>query len=148
VFLFLGRALGGRIGVGTVLAVALVGPVLGVVLDLLPEVEAIVPRLGLYGIGFLGIATGIVLVIVPDLGAGPAEVLMLAVAARGIPLAPARTGIEAVCVAVGFAMGGQVGFGTLAFALLIGPVLRRLLTWVGYDDTEAAKRSDTAAPGA
>ena len=51
-------------------------------------------------------------------------------------------------MAVGFAMGGQVGVGTLVFAVLIGPTLRRALTWVGYDDTEAATRSDTAAPGA
>lgn len=147
-FLLAGRALGGWVGIGTALDVALVGPVLGVALDLLPDVEPMVPRLGLYALGFAGITAGIVLVILPELGPGPAEVLMLAVADRGVPLAPARTGIELGCVAAGFAMGGQVGAGTVAFALLIGPALRRGLTFAGYDHRRAATRSDAAAPGA
>jgi uncharacterized membrane protein YczE len=105
------------------------------------------PRLGLYAVGFVLITAGIVLVIVPDLGAGPAEVLMLAVADRGHPLAPARTAIEVACVGIGFAMGGQVGAGTLVFAVLIGPALRRALTFAGYDADVAATRSDAATPG-
>jgi uncharacterized membrane protein YczE len=147
VFLLGGLALGGRVGFGTLLDVALVGPLLGLFVDWIPRVQPMAPRLGLYALGFVLIAVGIVLVIVPDLGAGPAEVLMLAVADRGYPLAPARTGIELACVAVGFAMGGQVGIGTLVFALLIGPTLRRLLTFAGYDATLAATRSDAATPG-
>jgi uncharacterized membrane protein YczE len=89
-----------------------------------------------------------VLVIVPELGAGPAELVMLAVADKGYPLAPVRTGIELVSVAVGFALGGQVGVGTLVFAVIIGPALRRTLTFAGYDADLAATRSDTASPGA
>ena len=149
VFAGAGLAIGGRkrIGLGTLMCTAFVGPILGVVLHLLPDVEALVPRLGLYGMGFALVATGIVLVIVPELGAGPAEILMLAVADRGYPLAPARTAIELVCVAVGFAMGGQVGMGTLVFAVLIGPTLRRALTFAGYDEALAATRSDAATPG-
>lgn len=147
-FLGLGVAVGGRVGPGSALAVALVGPVLGAVLQVLPDTALLVPRLAMFALGFVAITAGIVLVILPDLGAGPAEVLMLAVADRGYPLAPARTGIELVCVATGFAMGGQVGAGTLVFALLIGPALRRALHVAGYDPTQAATRSDTAAPGA
>jgi uncharacterized membrane protein YczE len=149
-FAAIGLGLGGRgrLGIGTVLATVIVGPLLGLVLHLLPEVEAMVPRLGYFVVGFGVLTLGIVLVIVPDLGAGPAEVLMLAVADRGSPLARARTGIEVACVAAGWALGGEVGFGTIAFAVLIGPALRRTLTWVGYDHEQAAVRSDTAAPGA
>ena len=147
VFLLGGLALGGRVGFGTMLDVAFVGPLLGLFVAWIPQIEAMVPRLALYAVGFVLITVGIVLVILPDLGAGPAEVLMLAVADRGYPLAPVRTGIELVCVAVGFAMGGQVGVGTLVFALLIGPALRRTLTWAGYDATLAATRSDAATPG-
>jgi uncharacterized membrane protein YczE len=139
---------GGRVGLGTVLDVVLVGPVLGVVVDLLPELHAMVPRIASYAVGFVGITLGIVLVIVPDLGAGPAEVLMLAIADRGRPLAPVRTGIEVACVLVGWAIGGQVGAGTLVFAVLIGPSLRRALTWFGFEADLAATRSDAASPGA
>jgi uncharacterized membrane protein YczE len=147
-FVGLGLLCGGRLGIGTVICTVLVGPVLGVADDLLPDVERLAVRLPMYATGFSLIAIGVVLCIVPELGAGPAELLMLAIAERGRPLAPVRSGIEAVCVAVGFALGGQVGFGTLTFAVVIGPVLRRLLTFVGYDDRTAATRSDTASPGA
>jgi uncharacterized membrane protein YczE len=147
-FVAIGALLGARLGAGTALDVLLVGPVLGLVLDHLPEVDALAPRMGLYAVGFVVLTVGIVLVIVPELGAGPAELVMLAVADKGYPLAPARTVIELVCVAVGFAIGGQVGVGTLAFALLIGPALRRTLTFVGYDADLAGTRSDTASPGA
>ena len=153
-FLAVGLALGagfgrgGLVGLGTLLDVALVGPVLGLIVDLLPELHAMVPRLAFYAIGFCGITLGVVLVILPDLGAGPAEVVMLVIAKRGRPLAPVRTGIELVCVAVGWVLGGQVGLGTLAFAVLIGPALRGTLTALGYAPDDAATRSDTAAPGA
>ena len=106
---------------------------LGLVLALLPDVEPMAPRIGLFAVGFVLITIGIVLVIVPEIGPGRPSSLMLAVPDRGHALAPARTGIELVCVAVGLAMGGQVGAGTLVFAVLIGPALRRTLTFAGYD---------------
>jgi uncharacterized membrane protein YczE len=34
-----------------------------------------------------------------------------------------RTGIEVTVLAIGWVLGGQVGIGTLAFALLIGPMV-------------------------
>jgi uncharacterized membrane protein YczE len=73
---------------------------------------------------------------------------MLAIHERGHALAPVRTGIELTSVGVGWAMGGQVGAGTLLFAVLIGPALRRTLEGLGYDTTRAAAASDAAAPGA
>jgi uncharacterized membrane protein YczE len=148
VFLGLGLLLGGKVGPGTVLDVAVVGPLLGVALHVLPEVHALAVRIPMYALGFTAITLGIVLMIVPDIGPGPAEVLMLAVAAKGHRLAPARMAIELVSVVVGWAMGGQVGVGTVVFALLIGAALRRVLTLLGTPAEVAATRSDTAAPGA
>lgn len=147
-FVAVGAALGGQVGIGTALDVALVGPVLGVVVELLPHVEALAPRLCMFGAGFVVLTVGIVLVIVPELGAGPVEVVMLGVAGKGYPLAPVRTAIELFCVALGFVLGGQVGAGTVVFAVLVGPALRRTLTLAGYDPALAAARSDTASPGA
>jgi uncharacterized membrane protein YczE len=144
-FIAAGRALGGRPGVGSVLAVALVGPMLGFVLHLIPHVEPMVPRLALYAGGFLVLTVGIALVIVPGIGAGPAELLMLAIHQRGYPLAPVRTAIEIGSVAVGWALGGQVGAGTVVFALLIGPALRRVLELLGYDTRAPAEATDAAS---
>jgi uncharacterized membrane protein YczE len=148
IFMVLGVVLGGRIGPGSLLAVALVGPRLGGALAVLPGVEAMLPRLLLFAAGFVVITTGITLVVVPEIGPGPAELLMLAVHQRGVPLASARTGIEVACVAVGWAMGGQVGAGTIVFALAIGVALRWSLTAAGYDARRAAEASDAASPGA
>lgn len=148
VFLAAGRLLGGKIGLGTLFDVALVGPLLGVILAVLPPVHAMAMRAPMYAIGFICITLGIVLVIVPDLGAGPVEMLMLAVAAKGVRLAPTRAAIEVVLVVVGWAMRGQVGVGTVVFAVLIGPALRHTLTWFGVAPDQAATRSDAASPGA
>ncbi len=148
VFVGVAVLLGGRVQAGTLIAVVVVGPVLGVVLPALPEQEAMVPRLGYYGTGFVVLALGITAVIVADVGPGPAELLMLAVHARGVAISPARTIIEVVSVTLGWIMGGQVGIGTVIFAFLIGPVLQRLLTAAGFSPRAAEVRSDLAGPGA
>jgi uncharacterized membrane protein YczE len=148
VFVLLGWMLGRRPGPGTVLAVVLVGPILGVVLDLLPTQEALVPRVTLFAAGFVIVTAGITAVIVAEIGPGPAEIVMLAIHDRGYPLAAARTGIELACVALGWAIGGQVGAGTAIVAVLIGPFLRWMLTAAGFDAQRSVEATDCAAPGA
>ena len=144
----LGVALGGRFGLGSILALTLVGPMLGGVLAVLPDVEPMVPRLALFAVGFVLITLGITAVIIPEIGPGPAELLMLAIHERGHALAPVRRASSSPPSRSGWAMGGQVGAGTVVFALAIGPALRRTLEAAGYDTTQAAAASDAAAPGA
>lgn len=147
-FVLIGTLLGGRPGPGTVLAVLLVGPILDLALDALPTQEALGPRIGLFVVGFAAITAGITAVVIAEIGAGPAELVMLAIHDRGHALAPVRTGIELTCVAVGWTMGGQVGAGTVVFAVLVGPALKRTLATSGFDSTRATDASDAAAPGA
>ena len=147
-FVIIGLLIGGRPGPGTILAVLLVGPILGVVLDALPVHEAMPVRLLLFVLGFVLISAGITAVVISEIGSGPAELVMLAIHDRGYPLAPVRTGIELTCVAIGWAMGGQVGAGTVVFAFLIGPTLKRSLAASGFDAARASEASDCAAPGA
>ena len=87
----------------------------------------------------LVVATGVTAlpVIIAEIGPGPAEVLMLAIHGRGHELARTRTGIELASVALGWALGGQVGVGTAVVASAIGPLLRTLLRWSGYRAEEA-----------
>jgi uncharacterized membrane protein YczE len=42
----------------------------------------------------------------------------------GLSLRVVRTGIEIVALTIGAILGGTVGIGTLAFALLIGPAVQ------------------------
>lgn len=147
-FTGLGWTLGRRPGPGTVLAVLLVGPILGLALRVLPEVSAMPPRLVLFGIGFPMLVAGVTAVVIAEIGPGPAEIVMLAIHDKGYPLAPVRTGIEVICVAAGWAVGGQVGAGTVVVALLIGPMLRWMLATSGFDATRASTATELAAPGA
>jgi uncharacterized membrane protein YczE len=147
-FTLLGWALGRPPGPGTVLAVLLVGPILGTVLDALPTHEAIAARLPLFAVAFVLIGAGITAVVLAEIGPGPAEIVMLAIHDKGYPLAPVRTGIELICVAVGWVLGGQIGAGTVIVAALIGPLLRWMLTTAGFDAPRTAEVTDCAAPGA
>jgi uncharacterized membrane protein YczE len=147
-FTVAGVALGGRAGPGTVIAVVVVGPILGLVLDVIPELEALPPRLVMFSVAFVLITAGITAIVVADIGPGPAELVMLAIHQRGHALAPVRTAIEVASVGVGWVLGGQIGAGTVVVALLIGPTLRWMLAAAGYEPARAAVASDCAAPGA
>ena len=74
------------------------------------------------GLALLALATG--LYVGARLGPGPRDGLMTGINARfGWPIWLVRTGIEVVVLVIGFLLGGQLGIGTLAFALLIGPMV-------------------------
>ncbi len=57
------------------------------------------------------------------LGTGPRDGLMTGLVARGLPLRTVRTVIEIVVLGFGWLLGGNVGFGTVLFALTVGPIL-------------------------
>jgi uncharacterized membrane protein YczE len=52
---------------------------------------------------------------------------MTGIAARGHSVRAVRTLIELTVLAIGFALGGVVGVGTVAYALSIGPLTHLLL---------------------
>jgi uncharacterized membrane protein YczE len=112
-----------RPGVGTVLNVFLVGLSAQLGLWVIPTVTGLGVQIPLFaaGLALLAVATGIY--IGPKLGPGPRDGLMTGLHKRtGWPIWVGRTGIEIVVCALGWMLGGNVGFGTLAFALLIGPL--------------------------
>lgn len=126
--------LGARIGPGTVANAVLIG----LFVDLLLRIDAIeeladaplASRVALLVSGILVIGLGSAFYIGAALGAGPRDSLMLVLAARtGTRIGVVRTVLEASVTAVGFALGGTIGIGTLAFALGIGPAVE-LAFWV------------------
>jgi uncharacterized membrane protein YczE len=110
-----------RPGIGTVANVLVIGllvdPALRL-LDLLPEALPLAGRIALVAGGVLlnGLASG--LYIGARLGI---------VARTGWRVGRVRAAIEVTVVAVGWALGGTVGLGTLAYAICIGPLIGLLL---------------------
>ena len=111
-----------RPGLGTVLNVLLVGSVIDLILATVHPPHALWVRIALLVGGVLlnGIATGAY--IGAGLGPGPRDGLMTGLAARGHAIRVVRTGIELTVLAIGWALGGTVGVGTLVYALSIGPL--------------------------
>jgi uncharacterized membrane protein YczE len=120
--------LGATIGPGTVANALLIG----VLVDVLTrthvfagvEDESVPVRALVLVAGILVIGGASALYIGGALGAGPRDSLMLVLSRRTRRRAGlVRTVLESSVTAVGFALGGKVGIGTLAFALGIGPAI-------------------------
>jgi uncharacterized membrane protein YczE len=121
-------ALGARIGPGTAANAILIGLFVDLLLrsdavDGLSD-EPLGVRIGLMVGGILVIGLGSGLYIGAGMGAGPRDSLMLVTAARsGVRIGAVRAALEIAVTAAGFALGGTIGIGTLAFALGVGPAI-------------------------
>lgn len=111
-----------RPGIGTVANALVVGAVIDLVLALVHPPQQMWARALLLagGVGGNGLATG--LYIGAGLGPGPRDGLSVGIAGRGYSMRIVRTSVEATVLVAGFILGGTIGVGTLAYALLIGPI--------------------------
>jgi uncharacterized membrane protein YczE len=132
--LVLAWALGARIGPGTVANAVLIGLMvdgllaIGAVDDLSESPLAARVVFMVVGILIIGIGSGFY--IGAGKGAGPRDSLMLVAAQRsGRRIGVTRVAIEVVVTMIGFALGGTVGIGTVAFAFGIGPAVE-LAFWL------------------
>jgi uncharacterized membrane protein YczE len=125
VVLALAWSLGERPGIGTVMNAILVGASFDVFdrLDLAPHLHGGAEGLALDVAGIVVIGIASALYIGASFGAGPRDSLMLAVARRGPRIAVANVAIQVCALAIGFALGGSVGIGTLLFAFGLGPCM-------------------------
>lgn len=118
-----------RPGLGTVANIVVIGAVVDLLLATMPAPHALWLRWAVFVAGVLlnGVATG--LYIGAGLGAGPRDGLTTGLAARGRSIRVVRTGIELSVLAVGWLLGGNVGAGTLIYALGIGPLVHVTIPW-------------------
>lgn len=112
---------------GTLAGGVLVGQTVNMVLPWMPEPRALILRVPMMLIGMALLYAAISVGVATTLGTGPIELVMLGMNDKGVSMQVARWGIEAVIVAAGIALGGQIGIGTILFVLLTGPVLARTL---------------------
>ncbi|WP_243225696.1 YitT family protein [Microbacterium sp. CIAB417] len=110
-------------GIGTVLNALLVGPAADVGLALIPAGQDLWLRIVFFAAGLVLLAAATGLYIGARFGPGPRDGLMTGLhRVTGWRIWIVRTAIEVTVVAIGWLLGGNVGVGTLAFALLVGPL--------------------------
>lgn len=121
-----------RPGLGTIANVIVIGVAIDVMLAVLPAPSGLPLRaLALLGgVALIGLGSGLYLS--AGMGPGPRDGWMTGIHARTAwPVSAVRLGIEVAVLAGGWALGGTVGVGTVAFALLIGPSVGVGLRLVG-----------------
>jgi uncharacterized membrane protein YczE len=141
--LTLSWALRAHIGLGTFLNALLIGSFLIVLahVDTLTDLseQGLASRIVLLAIALPFFGAGSAFYISASMGAGPRDSLMLVISKRvGIRVGAARTALELAALAIGFALGGTAGIGTLVFGLGIGPAVE-LSFWL-------LERTPLAAP--
>lgn len=136
-----------RPGIGTVANVvvitATIDPAIALVTRLLPD-PGVATSIGLAvgGIVLNGLATAAYLGV--RLGPGPRDGLMTGLVARtGRSVRLVRTTIEVVLVVVGWALGGTLGWATLAYAVAVGPIVQVSARWFA---PRAVTTSATTSP--
>ena len=117
-------------GLGTVLNVLLIGPSAQFGLWLFPEFQGLWQQVPAFVAGLLVLALATGMYIGANFGPGPRDGLMTGLHRRtGWPIGLVRTLIEASVLLAGWAMGGDAGWGTLIFALSIGPLCAVTMRW-------------------
>jgi uncharacterized membrane protein YczE len=110
-----------RPGIGTFANMILIGLTIDLTRLWLPEPGQLWQQLVFLFVGAFLFGPGSGLYIGAGMGPGPRDGLMTAIARRGPSVRRVRTLIELSALALGFALGGTVGLGTIVFALTIGP---------------------------
>ena len=114
------------VGIGTVLCMALGGPIIDVyTLWLAPFLNEKLPlavRVPMLAVGCIILAFGMTIVIRSQAGTGPNDLVAVVLSDKsGKPFGPVRIGVDLTFALVGFALGGVVGIGTIICAFLVGP---------------------------
>jgi uncharacterized membrane protein YczE len=120
-----------RLGFGTILNVLLIGPSAQVGLALIPLQTELWAQILFFAGGLVSVAIATGMYIGARWGAGPRDGLMTGLHARtGIKIWIVRSAIEVTVLLIGWALGGNFGVGTIAFALLIGPMVNFTIPWL------------------
>jgi uncharacterized membrane protein YczE len=131
-------------GIGTVMNILVIGTVVDVLLSSVPVPHGLWLRWALFlsGVALNAVATG--MYIGAGLGPGPRDGLTTAIAARGHSIRVVRTGIEASVLVVGWLLGGNVGLGTLVYAVAIGPLVHITIPRLRLKTTSAGAAPSSA----
>jgi uncharacterized membrane protein YczE len=119
-----------RLGIGTITNVVLIGVTIDFALGRTDDPTTMAMRVACLvgGVVLVGLGSG--LYIGAGLGPGPRDGLMTGISARTDgrrSIRSVRTAIELSALAAGWLLGGNVGVGTVLFAVAIGPLVQLFL---------------------
>jgi len=143
VVLLLWIPLGQRPGFGTVFNALLVGPSMEVGLLFIETPESLIHQWIVFLTGMLMMAVASGFYIGARFGPGPRDGLMTGANKKfGWPIWIVRTTIEVTVLIIGVILGGTFGWGTIVFALAIGPLVHRTIpamTFTVYSENDNGK---------
>lgn len=115
-------------GLGTIANAVWIGVATDISLRVLPDAHGLTHQVPLFAAALVINGLGGALYIGSQLGPGPRDGLMTGLHRRtGVSLRLVRTGLEVTVLSIGWLLGGVVGVGTVAYALLIGPLVQFFL---------------------
>ncbi|HSJ36924.1 MAG TPA: YitT family protein [Planococcus sp. (in: firmicutes)] len=107
--------------VGTFLNMILIGMFMDVFIFLIPDIHSLVGQALIFLGGIVVAGFGVGIYVAPKIGAGPRDSLMLLLVEKtGWGVGRVKTGVEVGAALLGWLLGGPIGLGTVAFALLTG----------------------------
>ena len=108
------------LGIGTLLNVAIIGPVIDLTLWVVPDLTALPLRILALAVAPILIGLGSGFYIGAGLGPGPRDGIMTFLQRRGLPVWLARASVEFTALVLGLLLGGDVGLGTIWMAGSVG----------------------------
>ncbi|MEM7414865.1 MAG: membrane protein [Gemmatimonadota bacterium] len=138
-----------RPGIATVLNMLSIGPWVDVIRPFVGFADGFGSGVlqFLFAIPVLGMGTAVY--VGASLGAGPRDGLAMGLSRRiGKSLRASRTGVEVTVLLVAVALGGSIGWGTVIFALLMGPTMQTCLRLfrVSHDPSPVYRRYGVHTP--
>jgi len=139
-----------RPGLGTLANIVVIGLMLDAAIRFLPHPHALGWQLLQVAAGIVAIGVGSAFYLTANLGPGPRDGWMTGIhRVTGLGIATVRTTLEVSALVAGGLLGGHVGVGTFAFAILVGYALAatlRLLVAITTDRRAPASSPDPDPP--
>ena len=103
----------------------LIGVFIDIYYFLIPDIPSLTGQVMILIGGIIVSGFGVGIYVAPKIGAGPRDSLMLVLMQRtGLSVTVVRAGIEITAALIGWTLGGPVGIGTIAVALITGRIVQ------------------------
>lgn len=131
-----------KIGIGTIMNVAIVGPIIELLQQLQGELTNMYVQVPAFLLGFLLMTFGRSLYISSELGQGPRDGLFVGIArTTRFQVKYIKPAIELTVCIVGAILGGRVFFGTLIIVLFSGYFVQAFFTFLHFDPKHSTQHS-------